>query len=274
MVPSPILHNILPNNAPEQAIGQSVVKARTANGEFDMTSGVVTAPLSHNTLLVEHTSPAPHGMAQPTPVVMEVSTGGMDVGTEQEKKAGEEGNQTNSGVVHIAVEGCSHGNLDEIYASVTALQDTHDTHVDLLIICGDFQAVRNQADLECLACPPKYRHMVRALCPSPPTPTPCVTCCGHVDARLLTHVLARSFLCWCFVTCIDARRVLLLQQGFHEYYSGKKVAPVLTIFVGGNHEASNHLQVRVRVCVCACAWHACVCECDLRVCCSVEWPRC
>lgn len=29
---------------------------------------------------------------------------------------------------------------------------------------------------------------------------------------------------------------------FHEYYSGKRVAPYLTIFVGGNHEASSHLQ--------------------------------
>lgn len=28
---------------------------------------------------------------------------------------------------------------------------------------------------------------------------------------------------------------------FHEYYSGKRKAPYLTIFVGGNHEASNHL---------------------------------
>ena len=28
---------------------------------------------------------------------------------------------------------------------------------------------------------------------------------------------------------------------FHEYYSGARVAPYLTIFVGGNHEASNHL---------------------------------
>lgn len=28
---------------------------------------------------------------------------------------------------------------------------------------------------------------------------------------------------------------------FHEYYSGKRVAPYLTIFIGGNHEASNHL---------------------------------
>jgi lariat debranching enzyme len=28
---------------------------------------------------------------------------------------------------------------------------------------------------------------------------------------------------------------------FHEYYSGARRAPVLTIFIGGNHEASNHL---------------------------------
>lgn len=28
---------------------------------------------------------------------------------------------------------------------------------------------------------------------------------------------------------------------FHEYYSGSRVAPCLTVFVGGNHEASNHL---------------------------------
>lgn len=29
---------------------------------------------------------------------------------------------------------------------------------------------------------------------------------------------------------------------FPRYYSGEKKAPVLTIFIGGNHEASNHLQ--------------------------------
>lgn len=29
---------------------------------------------------------------------------------------------------------------------------------------------------------------------------------------------------------------------FFRYYSGEKVAPVLTIFIGGNHEASNYLQ--------------------------------
>ncbi|XP_037937095.1 lariat debranching enzyme [Teleopsis dalmanni] len=29
---------------------------------------------------------------------------------------------------------------------------------------------------------------------------------------------------------------------FYKYYSGERVAPILTIFIGGNHEASNHLQ--------------------------------
>ena len=29
---------------------------------------------------------------------------------------------------------------------------------------------------------------------------------------------------------------------FHEYYSGVKKAPVLTIFIGGNHESSNYLR--------------------------------
>ncbi|KAM8855809.1 lariat debranching enzyme [Spinachia spinachia] len=33
-----------------------------------------------------------------------------------------------------------------------------------------------------------------------------------------------------------------MMQTFYKYYSGEKKAPVLTIFVGGNHEASNHLQ--------------------------------
>ena len=29
---------------------------------------------------------------------------------------------------------------------------------------------------------------------------------------------------------------------FHEYYNGSKKAPILTIFIGGNHEASNYLR--------------------------------
>ncbi|XP_054470729.1 lariat debranching enzyme [Anoplopoma fimbria] len=33
-----------------------------------------------------------------------------------------------------------------------------------------------------------------------------------------------------------------MMQTFYKYYSGEKKAPVLTIFIGGNHEASNHMQ--------------------------------
>jgi lariat debranching enzyme len=30
---------------------------------------------------------------------------------------------------------------------------------DALIICGDFQAIRNPSDLLCMAVPPKYRQL-------------------------------------------------------------------------------------------------------------------
>ncbi|XP_030642794.1 lariat debranching enzyme [Chanos chanos] len=90
----------------------------------------------------------------------------------------------------IAVEGCCHGELDKIYETITYLEQKEGVKVDLLLCCGDFQAVRNEGDMKCMAVPAKYRHM----------------------------------------------------QTFYKYYSGEKKAPVLTIFIGGNHEASNHLQ--------------------------------
>jgi lariat debranching enzyme len=92
--------------------------------------------------------------------------------------------------VRVAVEGCCHGELHSIYASVTeACKQKGWPTVDLLIIGGDFQAVRNAYDLNCVSMPAKYREM----------------------------------------------------HDFHEYYSGQRIAPFLTIFVGGNHEASNYL---------------------------------
>ncbi|XP_006010577.1 lariat debranching enzyme isoform X2 [Latimeria chalumnae] len=90
----------------------------------------------------------------------------------------------------IAVEGCCHGELDKIYETIQFLEKKENVKVDLLLCCGDFQAVRNEADMKCMAVPSKYRQM----------------------------------------------------QTFYKYYSGEKKAPVLTIFIGGNHEASNHLQ--------------------------------
>ncbi|KAN0061546.1 lariat debranching enzyme [Thecaphora frezii] len=89
----------------------------------------------------------------------------------------------------VAVEGCSHGELDAIYASLLRAEREQGFAVDLLLLCGDFQAIRNHADLHCLAVPPKYRKL----------------------------------------------------GGFHRYYSGEKLAPVLTLVIGGNHEASNYM---------------------------------
>ncbi|KAJ3195433.1 lariat debranching enzyme [Irineochytrium annulatum] len=91
--------------------------------------------------------------------------------------------------MRIAVEGCAHGELDKIYASIAYLERKHEMKVDLLIICGDVQTIRNLGDLDSLACPDKYRQV----------------------------------------------------GNFHEYYSGKRKAPIPTVFIGGNHEASNYL---------------------------------
>lgn len=82
-----------------------------------------------------------------------------------------------------------HGDLDNVYATLLHLQEIENMKIDLLICCGDFQAVRNEKDLESLNVPPKYRSM----------------------------------------------------NSFWRYYSGEKVAPFPTIFIGGNHEASNYL---------------------------------
>ncbi|KAI5804140.1 lariat debranching enzyme, C-terminal domain-containing protein [Peziza echinospora] len=91
--------------------------------------------------------------------------------------------------LRVAIQGCGHGALNAIYNSVELASQKHNTHVDLLIICGDFQAVRNAQDLHTMSVPEKYRELA----------------------------------------------------DFHEYYSGARVAPIPTLFIGGNHEAAGYL---------------------------------
>lgn len=94
-------------------------------------------------------------------------------------------------MVRVAVVGCAHGMLDDIFATVRFINEMDATNpIELLLCCGDFECMRNSRDLANLACPPKYREM----------------------------------------------------HSFHQYYKGEKTAPVLTIFIGGNHEASNYLS--------------------------------
>lgn len=59
----------------------------------------------------------------------------------------------------VAVEGCCHGQLDAIYEHIQTLEARNDYKVDLLLICGDFQAIRNLADLQCMSVPNKYKNL-------------------------------------------------------------------------------------------------------------------
>nr|BAN65090.1 lariat-debranching enzyme, putative [Babesia bovis] len=92
--------------------------------------------------------------------------------------------------MHVAIAGCVHGELDMIYEKIKKKDDEDNTKTVVVLCCGDFQAIRNAADLEDLCCPPKYKHY----------------------------------------------------GDFKDYYEGKKEAPILTIFVGGNHEAPMFLK--------------------------------
>ncbi|KAI6178093.1 DBR1 domain-containing protein [Aphelenchoides besseyi] len=60
--------------------------------------------------------------------------------------------------LRIAVVGCSHGELNKIYDMIVE-QEKSGEKIDLLLCCGDFQAMRNAGDLEHFHCPPKYRQL-------------------------------------------------------------------------------------------------------------------
>ncbi|KAJ2853754.1 lariat debranching enzyme, partial [Coemansia erecta] len=61
--------------------------------------------------------------------------------------------------ITVAIEGCCHGMLDNIYNQIQISERQMRKKVDLLIICGDFQAIRNVTDLECMSCPDKYKQI-------------------------------------------------------------------------------------------------------------------
>lgn len=88
--------------------------------------------------------------------------------------------------LHIAVQGCCHGELDRIYEECRQHTQQTGKKIDLLICCGDFQSTRNAGDLATMAVPQKFRVL----------------------------------------------------GDFPKYASGAATAPVLTLFIGGNHEAS------------------------------------
>ncbi len=59
----------------------------------------------------------------------------------------------------VAVVGCAHGEIETIYSTVELIEHQENIKVDLLLCCGDFQAIRNMDDMKNLAQPEKYRHI-------------------------------------------------------------------------------------------------------------------
>lgn len=49
--------------------------------------------------------------------------------------------------------------MDATYKKIEELEARNGYRVELLLICGDFQAVRTQADLNCMSVPAKYLQM-------------------------------------------------------------------------------------------------------------------
>jgi lariat debranching enzyme len=59
--------------------------------------------------------------------------------------------------ITVAAVGCVHGQLDKVFNAVAHYEHRNSTSVDLLVCCGDVQAVRHSGDLDSLAVPPKHK---------------------------------------------------------------------------------------------------------------------
>ncbi|KAM3160689.1 Lariat debranching enzyme [Lachancea thermotolerans] len=84
--------------------------------------------------------------------------------------------------LRIAVQGCAHGELVNIYNHVARQYASE--MPDILIVLGDFQSLRDEDDMDSIAVPDKYKKL----------------------------------------------------GDFPKYFTGELEAPLLTIFIGGNHE--------------------------------------
>lgn len=61
--------------------------------------------------------------------------------------------------LHVAVVGCCHGELDKIYLACSDHEVSSGKRIDFVICAGDFQALRREEDLKCMAVPEKYRSL-------------------------------------------------------------------------------------------------------------------
>ncbi|CAB4254934.1 similar to Saccharomyces cerevisiae YKL149C DBR1 RNA lariat debranching enzyme, involved in intron turnover [Maudiozyma barnettii] len=59
--------------------------------------------------------------------------------------------------LRIAVQGCCHGELNNVYRTVSRMNSNK--KIDLLLILGDFQSLRSPADFDSISIPPKFRKL-------------------------------------------------------------------------------------------------------------------
>ncbi|KTA99616.1 Lariat debranching enzyme [Nakaseomyces glabratus] len=59
--------------------------------------------------------------------------------------------------LRIAVQGCCHGELNKVFATVADMHKR--TPIDLIIILGDFQSIRDNSDFQSISIPPKYQKL-------------------------------------------------------------------------------------------------------------------
>lgn len=57
----------------------------------------------------------------------------------------------------VAVFGCLHGKLNEMYDEVLRYEKTENISIEIIIVCGDCQTIRHFDDLKCLSVPNKYK---------------------------------------------------------------------------------------------------------------------
>jgi lariat debranching enzyme len=58
--------------------------------------------------------------------------------------------------MRVAVLGCIHGRLDDAYSAIYAADWQDRKKTDIVLCCGDFQAIRDASDLSSMAVPPKH----------------------------------------------------------------------------------------------------------------------
>jgi len=72
---------------------------------------------------------------------------------------------SNSNKIRVAVIGCLHGELDDMYRTIqeanqklsSSSSSSLSSSLDLLLVCGDFESLRNEDDLNSMSVPDKYK---------------------------------------------------------------------------------------------------------------------